>query len=224
MYKSVFNSCFLIIFSLFLSSCGLPSSAVVDPPVVTSSDIDLVSKSFLAPADDQFIDGYEVYYKIYSTFDTSEIISDRDQFDVTGSNYKYEFGDIKPNRLGFKRLIYGDTETSQILYPPLISTDSSKAVNLQANEEFLISLNAGNDRIEIDSVSIGIPLRIVKDEDGYYKPFLNNVIEGDSDANGVTDDVVYSVSFVAFSYVSSIITTNQSSYPVFIGTITDIAN
>ena len=220
MYKSVFNSCFLIIFSLFLSSCGLPSYTVVDPPVVTSSDFITLSKSFLAPADDQYVDGYEVYYKIYSTFDTSKITSDRDQFDVTGSNYKYEFGDIKPKRLGFKRLIYGDTETSQNFYPPLISTDSSKDVNLQANEEFLISLN----RIEIDSVSIGIPLRIVKDEDGFYKPFLNNVIEGDSDANGVTDDVEYSVSFVAFSYVSSIITTNQSSYPVFIGTITDIAN
>lgn len=214
-----------IIGSLFLiiSSCGLPSYAIVDAPTVTSSDSDTTFKSFIAPADDSNISGYEIYYKIYSSSSSVSIQSDRDKFDENNTSYTYEFGSKKPKSLGFHRLQYGDLTTLDYLPIPLISNDSSQAVNLQPGEEVVINFSTGNGTLTVDGTSAGIPLRYVFD-DTYLKPFSSNVVAGDSDSNGVDNGTAYSISFVAFSYVSSIITTYQSSIPVFLGTIKDKSN
>ena len=210
-----------MIISVFVSSCGLPSSNVADAPVVRSTSA--FSVEFSAPAEDTSIFGYEIYYKIYNATDTSSIETDRLKFDTDLSSYDFESGDKKPDSLKFNRLNIGDLFTPTIKSIPVVSVD-----DLSSGDIVTISIGPGsgtdgNGIISINGLEL-IPLRIVLD-DIYYKPFLNNVLSGDTDNNGVLkEDNQYSVSFVAYSYVSSIITTSQSSYPVFLGTITDIPN
>jgi len=224
--KKIFIKIFyILLFSLFLLSCGLPSYNVVNAPVVVSSDVESESgfKRFYAPAIDTNIDGYEIYYKIY-TVDDPDIATDKTEFDNDNSSYVYELGNVKPVKLGFHRLSVGTLETNILAAVPLISSD-----DLTAGLPLQIFLGTIDDEILINNTTdIGIPLRDVKDVD-YYKPFAKNVIESDSDSNEVTiSDSQYSVSLVAYSYVSiteaSLVSNSENSIPVFLGTLTGILN
>ena len=206
------------IFSLFFISCGLPSYNVVKAPIVGDPDYQ-VYKSFTAPSDVN-IDGYEIYYKIYQ-FEDSKILSDEQEYDISGTSYLYEFGKVKPERLGFIRLMRLDSGLSTNIAPgiPFIQsgTDTDE---LDPGEEFRIAL----DSIELESVNNGVPLRSATDVDGYFKKFSEEIISTDNDSNNVIPDDTFVVSFVAYSYVSSIITNYQDSYPVFLGTFTGLSN
>ena len=208
-----------MIVSVLVSSCGLPSSYVAEAPVVQSTSA--FSVGFSAPTEDTSIFGYEIYYKIYNATDTSSIETDRLKFDTDLSSYDFESGDIKPNSLKFNRLNLGDLLTTIIKTPPVVSVD-----DLSPGEIVTISIGPGsgseNGIIAINDIEL-IPLRIAMD-DIHYKPFQSNILFSDPDNNGVSTGDTYSVSFVAYSYVSSIITSYQSSYPVFLGTITEIPN
>lgn len=215
----------IFITSLFLKSCGLPSYSVVEPPVRVTPTATYVG--FSAPGDDSNISGYEIYYKIYVATETSSISSDENQFDTENANYTYQFGAKKLDNLKFKRLKYGNliTASSTSFSTPIIGVDS-----LIATSDCLISVGVLNGYISVNSLNIGIPLRIAKTTDGndYLKAFLKNVVTADIDnneENPIAAGTPYSVSFAAYSYVS----TNSfldydSSIPVFLGTITNIAN
>lgn len=215
---------YLLIFSIYVISCGLPSYSVVNAPVVVSSDVESETgfKRFYAPAIDTNIDGYEIYYKIY-VFDDPDIAADKIKFDIDSSSYVYEFGNVKPLKLGFHRLGVGDLETEYFVLPLVSSDDLTVGLPLQ------LFVGTNDDEILINSITdIGIPLRNVKDAN-YYKPFAKNVVESDSDSNEVTVGVSqYSVSFVAYSYVSiteaSLVSNSENSIPVFLGTLTGILN
>lgn len=219
----------LIIFIsiLFITSCGLPSYSVVEAPIKTSTDSETVLVSFAAPSNHSNISGYEVYYKIYPASNETEIKSDREQFNISNSSYTFEFGSKKPLALGFRRLQYGELSGNTLvpqdvfLAIPLISNDITAPINLQENEELEINFSSPDGSIKINGTTVWYPLRYIKDIDGNLKTFSSNSgdIEGDDDANGVESSTPYSISFVAFSYVSAIISTYQSSVPVFLGTI-----
>jgi hypothetical protein len=201
---------FYIIIFLHLLSCGLPSYSVVEPPVV--GDSDTVSVSFSAPVDDSNITGYEIYYKIYPSTENDAIQADKELFDDESSSYVYEFGDSKPKKLGFFRLQYGDTR--QVILP-LISNDISQSVYLEAGE--VLEVNFSQEQLIVDGTPIGEPSRLIDD---IAESFSSDEIDGDKDANGVESGMAYSISFVAYSYVSAIIdSTYENSIPVFLGTI-----
>jgi len=209
---------YIILISLISVSCGLPSYGVAEPPVAVAQDTLKTFAGFSAPTDTTSILGYEIYYKIYLASDNN-IELDRDKFDVDNSNYTYEFGNVKPGKLGFHRMSYGTLETpesSSIIFPLISETEIS------SSQTVVISKNS----VLINSASAGYPLRVATtdDADKFLKPFENSISLNDPDRNGVSPGDTFSVSFVAFSYVSSIISTSQSSYPIFLGTITDIYN
>ncbi|RQW05901.1 MAG: hypothetical protein EH225_03925 [Calditrichaeota bacterium] len=201
-----FRNILLIIplfYIIILVSCGLPAYSVAEAPVRTSSDSDTVLVSFDAPVVDENIFGYEIYYKIYK-FDSPDIAKDKEKFNSDSAAYEYESGSKKPVELKFNRLQYGEESNSII---PLISKDI-----LQSGQSVVI--NFSENQILVNNVPIGAPKRIIDQEE-----FTSDLIEGDSDSNGVVSGDVFKISFVAYSYVSAIITTHQSSIPVFLGTV-----
>ena len=227
MKKNYIIILFTAFISVFYIGCGLPSYNVVEPPIVNSDQTsdEPTYVGFIAP-DDSNIAGYEIYYKIYRSIDTNTIDSDREQFAIGGTNDNYEFGKVKPVRLGFHRLMKlppgGISTNTPPGFPYISSTD------LAAEWVFRLLINPGSNIMQIQGSEIGKPLRDVRIdglEDGDFKSFDDLIENIDSDSNGVSEiNELYSVSFIAFSYISSMITTNESSYPVFLGTFTNITN
>jgi hypothetical protein len=207
--------------------CGLPSYTVVEAPVVSSNGTTYVS--FEAPSDSN-IDGYEIYYKIY-TDDDDEIEDDEDEFDIDSSSYVYEFGDTLPDSLNFNRLMRLESSSSTSSDSIPFITAGTASDELDSGEECIIYLldSSTTDYITLGGTTFAQPLRIaIDDDDSDYKNFSDDTVESeDDDSNGVdSDDITpYSVSFVAYSYVNNAILVDyESSYPVFLGTITDLSN
>lgn len=222
MKNSISYFFYIFIASIMITGCGLPSQETVNAPSVLVTG-DTTTIGLTAPVIDDFIDGYEIYYKIYKAGDSS-IQSDLEQFDTTGNDYSYEFGDLKLTDLKFHRLNFGNTENLRMPSYPMISSNLSDPINLQAGENVIISISSQN--ITVDGDSIGIPLRAVIDSNTeFHKTFTDNVISGDADNNGVVSgEPAYSVSFAVYSYASVILKDYQNSYPVHLGTIIDIPN
>lgn len=204
---------------LFLSSCGIPSFSIVDPPIPTNTT-STVLISFRAPDEDDDIFGYEVYYKIYKS-DSDEILEDKDKIEDDNTT---KFGDTLLKEIGgFNTLNIGELKQTTPSTRPLI-----KSGDLSGGEEFVINFSVGTGEVYLNGSRIGIPLRNVTDtEDGvnYYETFSDTVDNYDFDRNGVTEfDTSYTISFVAFSSVFDIIGTSEDSIPVFLGSISDRSN
>ena len=97
--------CFFL--PVLLIGCGLPNYASIDPPTVVSTGLE-TTVAFRTPADDQNINGYIVYYKIYtSDSDYSDAgASDAEKFndETSYSNNEIPMGETVPKQRGFFRV------------------------------------------------------------------------------------------------------------------------
>lgn len=123
---------FLITFlSVLLVSCGLPSYDIPEPPVPIKDTSQSRILYFKTPDDDS-IQGYIFYYKIYSDLDTSLMISDRDDFeDNLEEDTNSLEGNTLPQRLNFYPL--GEKEINAANYPqPLfeVTSESNRLITL----------------------------------------------------------------------------------------------
>ena len=222
---------YIIIISLFVTSCGLPSYTVVKSPVKNSDESTYLG--FSAPSDDSNISGYEIYYKIYKISDP-DIDKDENKFLTTASNYTYDFGVTKLNQLNFKRLMRADDGTMTTAGSGTKDAPSYPFINagtniyqLDSSEICRIFLGSTTDYIVLDfggsSTVNGTPLRIATDStvDKNFKNFSHDTIEStDSDRNGAEGDSNYTVSFVVYSYVNSAILVDyENSLPIFLGSM-----
>jgi hypothetical protein len=98
--------------SLIFFSCGIPSYSYLEKPVKMSSyysatgdGVTLVG--FTTPSNDTNILGYNIYYKIYSQDDSTEVEDDEKYFDENyyiDDNTEMQTGDKIPNKRGFIRI------------------------------------------------------------------------------------------------------------------------
>ena len=226
---------FLIIITYFLLSCGLAQYEVLDPPRMYSPGDNQVG--FQTP-DNEIIDGYIIYYKIYryddSTIDTDESYFNPDNFEDESSDY--ESGTAVPEELDFFMLGFLGTTTNET-FPHISQTGSGHYIAF----DFTDSLNQNTDPILlIDGTNynqdIGVPARGVKYKDNTFKSFINNY-EFSNDSNEIDEDLdsmddslgsaetlddvgTIEIAFVAISYgISASSFEQMMSIPVHLGTV-----
>ncbi len=227
----------LIIFTLS-ASCGLPVYEVLDPPRKIGSSLNQVG--FDTP-DDDLIDGYIIYYKIYYSGDTS-VDDDEAHFSPSyyeDSSSEMESGTDIPEDLDFFPLgIIGKTS---VTYPhiPLRGDDH------EVYFDFTNAQNQNGDPIlSIDGVNynqdLGTPARgvfytddIGSDSYNTFKSFINSFstdsgqIDSDlismrsSNGGSLSNINAIEIAFVAISYgISESNFEQMMSLPVYLGSVT----
>ncbi len=220
-----------------ISGCGLPLYEILDQPIPFYTSGDSVV-GFTTPDDDQ-IDGYVVYYKIYNYQESlarqEELLFDPDYYESSKGDELPE-GDDLPQDLDFYKL--GFTGRNSVIYPQIIWSGSGNIIQIDFTDA--LNQDTGFDpSILIDGTdytsTYGIPARYVKYSsssiptawNGTFKRFVKNyryyedkdIIDVRS-RNGGTVSSNIEIAFVAISYgISDSNLEPVMSIPVYLGRV-----
>ena len=183
--------------SVILYSCGIPSYSHLEKPVKMSSyysatgdGVTLVG--FTTPSNDTNILGYNIFYKIYSQDDSTEIEEDENYFDENyyiDDNTEMETGDKIPNKRGFIKLgEYGESATVNFFNTPYYllhpgagipvyidfnPTNVSDDLSGDNRAQPVITLNAPGDSNKIKTIARGFRDSASYPDDKFL-PFVND--------------------------------------------------
>ncbi|MBF9016083.1 MULTISPECIES: hypothetical protein [unclassified Oceanispirochaeta] len=234
---------FYAFLTLILSGCGLPVYEALDPPTVAFLSSGVNSVAFTSD-DDELIDGYVIYYKVYYADDTL-IRTEEKQFDPT----TYENNDLDeipsgktlPEKLGFYKIGFRSRTNRTDPQIPVSVGGSTVIIDFTNSSPQIF----GSDpTIYVDNTDMnpdfGIPARSVVYSDAgsafpnyvndhTFKRFVRNYEYGSSykDADisqalsrGGSDIATIDIAFVAYSYgISNTTLEPLSSIPVYLGTV-----
>ena len=231
----ILSAIFLIVL-ITISSCGLPDYEVLEPPEYYNPSGDY-NVGFKTP-NDESIDGYIIYYKIYYSGDDDLIDGDEGKFDESYySNDDLPSGTTVPESLDFYELAYVDNTNNSYPHIPLNGSSTHDVYF-----DFKDTLNQDSDPVlYIDTINynstIGIPARgvtyhaVYSDSDYSFKRFLKNYeydpyIDADLESmkDSYTGDLSLinsiEIAFVAISYgISSTDFNTLMSIPIYLGTV-----
>jgi len=241
--RYLLNSIFYVLLILLIGACGLPVYEALDPPSVEILGTGVNSVAFTSD-DDDLIDGYVIYYKIYYADDTlirtEEKLFDPTVYDNSDSS-EMPSGDSLPEDLGFYKL--GFKSQNNRIDPQLPVTGGGNSVLIDftnsspQTEIFDPVVYVDNTNMNSD---FGVPARGVVysdagssypayNNDDTFKRFVRNYeYDGsyeDADirqalTRGGSDISTIDIAFVAYSYGMSNTTLEPlSSIPVYLGTI-----
>lgn len=236
-----------IFLTLIVTSCGLPLYEALDPPRAVSLGSGVNAVGFTS-ADDDLVDGYVVYYKIYHSGD--ELILQREeekQFDP--SYYENDnlnelpSGDTLPLQLGFYKLGFVNDTAS---FNPQLPVNAGGRTVLIDFTDSRIQSSGSDPVIYVDGTNMnndyGVPARGVKYSDAgsdlilyfnnkTFKRFVKNY-EYTNSINYIDADIKQMLSrggtgvsniviaFVVYSYgISNTTLEPLSSIPVHLGTV-----
>ncbi len=127
---------------ILISGCGLPDYQSIEPPSFSETGSEY-SVAFLTPIDDQNIEGYIIYYKVYTGLSDYDLVgvADRQKFDdeTQYSNNEISAGSVVPNQQGFFRMGKASEST---LDEPVISQNTvttGTAIYIGYEDEKLIA-------------------------------------------------------------------------------------
>ncbi len=226
---------------LIFSSCGLPVYEVLEPPVRYNPGNYKVG--FQTP-DDDLIDGYIIYYKIYYTGDTT-IDTDKAHFNASYyDNDTLESGISIPEDLDFFKIGFINSSRNDI-FPHIqhkesdtdIVIDFTNVIAQDTDPQIFLDATDYNEMVDNGTPARGV---LYSDIDFYntseisYKRFVKN-FEFENSAGEIDDDLLtmksahgnslsgigsIKIAFVAISYGISESTFEQlMSIPVYLGTV-----
>lgn len=164
---------------LFSTSCGLPVYEALDPPVAASLGTGVNAVAFTSQ-DDDLIDGYVVYYKIYYSGD-SLIRTEEKRFDPTvyenDNSNELDSGDSLPKQLGFYQLGYLNKTT--IFQPQISLKGGGHLVKIDFTNSSSQTSTA-DPSMSINNISVssdpdfGVPAREINYSDAGFGTYLND--------------------------------------------------
>ncbi len=155
--KMFFRGVFITGFAV-ITSCGIPDYIAIEAPIGASTDPSL-SVAFTTPADDLYIDGYIVYYKIYTgdsdRSDTGEADATKFSSESAYSNNEIPIGEAVPKAQGYFRM--GKVGENDFNEPTIIHTDVGANTTVTIEFDFdTEEVNASVNATSIEKLARGI--------------------------------------------------------------------
>ncbi len=140
-----------------ITGCGIPDYIAIEAPIKVSTESSL-SVAFTAPADDLYIEGYVVYYKIYAGNTDRSNVGEADVTKFSSesaySNNEIPIGEAVPKTQGYFRM--GKSEERDFNDPTIKHSDVGANTMVEIKFDSQNGVNAYANAADIESLARGV--------------------------------------------------------------------